>query len=175
MTSEEQLRARLRKIEALFAGATTPGERGAAEAALARIKARLAEARRTAAAVELQFSIADPWSRQLFPMDDGHCGLPLDELVPMAEQLLEIPAAIVEEALSLELEAGDVISDEVDGRSCIFLAGLHRSERAIAGRIQILQQGVRSPSGSRRSRASAPSAPEGSSLGGPIRRSYATS
>jgi hypothetical protein len=27
MTSEEQLRARLRKIEALFAGATTPGER----------------------------------------------------------------------------------------------------------------------------------------------------
>jgi exodeoxyribonuclease V alpha subunit len=54
-------------------------------------------------------------------MDDGHCGLPLDELVPMAEQLLEIPASIVEEALSLELEAGDVISDELDGRSCIFL------------------------------------------------------
>ena len=26
-------------------------------------------------------------------MDDGHCGLPLDELVPMAEQLLEIPAS----------------------------------------------------------------------------------
>ena len=50
MTSEGQLRARLRKIEALFAGAATPGERGAAEAALARIKARLAEARRTAAA-----------------------------------------------------------------------------------------------------------------------------
>ena len=53
MTFEEQLRARLRKIEALFAGATTSGERVAAEAALARIKARLAEARRTAAAVEL--------------------------------------------------------------------------------------------------------------------------
>jgi hypothetical protein len=34
MTSEEQLRARLRKIEALFAGATRPGERLAAEAAL---------------------------------------------------------------------------------------------------------------------------------------------
>ena len=48
MTSEEQLRARLRKIEALFAGAATPGERLAAEAALARIKARLAEAGRTA-------------------------------------------------------------------------------------------------------------------------------
>lgn len=66
MTSEGQLRARLRKIEALFAGATTPGERLAAEAALARIKGRLAEAGRTAAAIELHFSIADPWSRQLF-------------------------------------------------------------------------------------------------------------
>ena len=75
-------------------------------------------------------------------MNDGHCGLPLDELLPMAEQLLEIPASIVEEALGLELEAGDVIADEVDGRRCIFLAGLHRSERAIAGRLRILQQGA---------------------------------
>ena len=66
MTSVGQLRARLRKIEALFAGATTPGERLAAEAALARIKGRLAEAGRIAAAIEMHFSIADPWSRQLF-------------------------------------------------------------------------------------------------------------
>jgi hypothetical protein len=66
MMSEEQLRVPLRKIEALFAGAATPGERGAAEAALTRIKARLAEAGRTAAPIELQFSIADPWSLQLF-------------------------------------------------------------------------------------------------------------
>src|SRR5918999_3144218 len=73
-------------------------------------------------------------------MDDGHCGLPLDELVPMAGQLLEIPASLVEEALGLELEAGDVISDEVDGRRCIFLAGLHRSERAIAERLRALQE-----------------------------------
>jgi hypothetical protein len=70
MTSEEQLRARLRKIEVLFAGATTRGERVAAEAALGRIKARLAEARRTAPAVELQFSIADP-QPGLFMRGDG--------------------------------------------------------------------------------------------------------
>ena len=61
MTSEEQLRARLRKIEALFAGAAMPGERLAAEAALARIKGRLAEAG-DGRAIELHFSIADPWS-----------------------------------------------------------------------------------------------------------------
>jgi exodeoxyribonuclease V alpha subunit len=75
-------------------------------------------------------------------MDDGHCGLPLDELVPMAEQLLEIPASIVQEALDLELEAGDVIADEVDGRRCVFLAGLHGAERAIADRLRTLQEGA---------------------------------
>jgi exodeoxyribonuclease V alpha subunit len=73
-------------------------------------------------------------------MDDGHCGLPLDELVPMAEQLLEIPASLIEEALGLELEAGDVVADEVDGRRCIFLAGLHRAERATADRLRALQE-----------------------------------
>jgi hypothetical protein len=66
MTSEEQLRARLRKIEALFAGATTAGERVAAEGALTRIKATFAAAQRTAANIQLQFSIADPWARRLF-------------------------------------------------------------------------------------------------------------
>ena len=66
-------------------------------------------------------------------MDDGHCGLPLDELVPVAERLLEIPAAIVEHALDLELEAGEVVADDVDGRCCIFLAGLHRAERGHRG------------------------------------------
>jgi hypothetical protein len=56
MTSEEQLRTRLRKIEALFAGATTAGERVAAEAAHARIKDRLAEARRARFQTFLQYA-----------------------------------------------------------------------------------------------------------------------
>jgi exodeoxyribonuclease V alpha subunit len=75
-------------------------------------------------------------------MDDGHCGLPLDELVPMAERLLEIQAPLIEEALALELEAGEVVADEVDCRRCIFLAGLYRAERAIADRLRSLQEGA---------------------------------
>jgi hypothetical protein len=39
MTTESQLRDKLRKIEALFAGAGTAGERDAAEAALLRVRA----------------------------------------------------------------------------------------------------------------------------------------
>ena len=66
MPDESKLREKLRKIEALFAGAGTPDERLAAEAALARVRARLAETERREPPVEMQFSIGDPWSRHLF-------------------------------------------------------------------------------------------------------------
>src|SRR3712207_6097033 len=36
-------------------------------------------------------------------MDEGHCGLPRDELMPLAEQLLEIPGETIQAALELEL------------------------------------------------------------------------
>ena len=66
MTDEAQLREKLRKIEALFAGAGTVGEKLAAEAALERVRARLAELERSDKPVEMQFSLPDQWSRQLF-------------------------------------------------------------------------------------------------------------
>ena len=66
MSPETQLREKLRKIEALFAGAGTVGERLAAGAALERVKARLAELGQRDAAIELQYSMPDQWSRQLF-------------------------------------------------------------------------------------------------------------
>ena len=75
-------------------------------------------------------------------MDEGHCGLPLAELVPMAVTLLEVPAEIIETALDLELQDGEVVADSVDGERCIFLAGLHRAERAIAARIRALISGA---------------------------------
>ena len=60
---EERLKKKLRAIEALFAGATTDGERDAADRARQRIAARLVE-REGERQVEWQFSL-DPWSRQL--------------------------------------------------------------------------------------------------------------
>jgi hypothetical protein len=66
MNGEALLRDKLRKIEALFAGAGTPGERLAAEAALERVRARLAEFDRQDPAIEMQFSLVDQWSRLLF-------------------------------------------------------------------------------------------------------------
>ena len=75
-------------------------------------------------------------------MDEGHCGLPLTQLVPLAVELLDVPAAIIETALGLELQDGEVIADSVDAEPCVFLAGLHRAERAIAARIGTLRGGA---------------------------------
>jgi hypothetical protein len=66
MLDEEALRDKLRKIEALFAGAATAGERAAAGAAAERIRARLRDSERRERAVEMRFSLPDPWSRRLF-------------------------------------------------------------------------------------------------------------
>ena len=59
MTSESQLREKLRKIEALFVGAGTAGERLAAEAALQRVRARVEELARHDPPIEQQFSLPD--------------------------------------------------------------------------------------------------------------------
>jgi len=66
MADIDGLQERLRKIEALLAGAGTLGERDAAGAALARVKARLAEQAQRDPPIELQFAMPDAWSRQLF-------------------------------------------------------------------------------------------------------------
>jgi exodeoxyribonuclease V alpha subunit len=72
---------------------------------------------------------------------EGHCGLPLDVLVSTAEKLLDIPQPRIAEALALELAAGDVIEDTVDGRRCVFLAALHQAEQAIAAALRAIATG----------------------------------
>jgi hypothetical protein len=63
---EAALLDKLRKIEALFAGATTDGEREAARAAAEKIRARLVDARGREPDVELYYSLHDPWKRLMF-------------------------------------------------------------------------------------------------------------
>ncbi len=68
-------------------------------------------------------------------MDNGHCALPVEELAPLAVELLEVPKELVQTALDLELADGTVVADTVAGTPCIFLGGLYRAERAIAERF----------------------------------------
>ena len=65
-SEEQRLIDRLRKVEALFARPGTDGERGAAQSALDRIRARLRSLERSAPPIEFRFSFADGWSTSLF-------------------------------------------------------------------------------------------------------------
>jgi exodeoxyribonuclease V alpha subunit len=74
-------------------------------------------------------------------MDEGHCGLPTEELVPLAEQLLDVPQDLIRTALDLELADGTVIANRVGDKPCVFLAGLYSAERGIADRLLQLENG----------------------------------
>lgn len=63
---EEKLIKKLRSIEALFSGATTTGERVAADRARQRILDRLREMERVDPPVEYRFTMSDVWAKRVF-------------------------------------------------------------------------------------------------------------
>ena len=75
-------------------------------------------------------------------MDEGHCGLPTEELAPLAVELLEVDKGLVQTAIDLELADGAVIADSVGETACIFLGGLYRAEKVIAERLLRLANGT---------------------------------
>jgi hypothetical protein len=66
VTTEQELREKLRKIEALFAGAATQGERLAAMAARDRILEKLKGFEARERAGEMKFTLGDGWHLRLF-------------------------------------------------------------------------------------------------------------
>ena len=74
-------------------------------------------------------------------MDEGHCGLPAEELTPLAVELLEVPEQLIQTALDFELAERTVIADAVSETACIFLVGLYRAEQVIAERMLRLANG----------------------------------
>lgn len=69
---------------------------------------------------------------------EGHCALPLEKLKAAAVKLLEVPAEIIERALSQMLTSGFLILEEIDGEPLIFLPHLRRAEEGIAARMRRL-------------------------------------
>ena len=62
-------------------------------------------------------------------MDEGHCGLPTRELIPLAESLLDRPAGLIKTALDLERSEGAMVADKVGETDLVFLAGLFGPSR----------------------------------------------
>lgn len=106
MTPELALREKLRKIEALFAGAGTAGERIAAGAAADRIRERLDQATGKEQEIEVKFSISDMWSRQLFVALCRRYGLRPFRYRRMHRQtiIIRAPNSFVEQVLWPEFE-----------------------------------------------------------------------
>ena len=63
---EAKLIEQLRKVEALFAGATTDGEQNAAANVRERILEKLEQIAQLDPPVDYKFTVADEWSRMLF-------------------------------------------------------------------------------------------------------------
>jgi exodeoxyribonuclease V alpha subunit len=57
---------------------------------------------------------------------------------PAAGKLLEVPAEIIERALSQMLTGGFIVLEEIDGEPLVFLPHLRRAEEGIAVRIRRL-------------------------------------
>jgi len=55
--------------------------------------------------------------------DDGHCGLPVDNLVTLATKLLDVDKALVRAALDHELAGAEVVGDTIGGRHAFSCAG----------------------------------------------------
>ena len=74
-------------------------------------------------------------------MNEGHCALPLTELLPLAVSLLDVSEPLIDTALDLELMEGAVIADTIEKAPCVFLSGLYRAERIISDRLKKLSAG----------------------------------
>lgn len=63
---ESDLLEKLRKIERLYAGAATAGEKEAAAEAMNRIRNRLGEVAKVDKPIEFKFTLLDGWAKKLF-------------------------------------------------------------------------------------------------------------
>jgi hypothetical protein len=106
MSGETELREKLRKIEALFARTNIVGEKVAAGAAAERIRAQLQDVQAREQAVEVQFSLLDPWSRRLFVALCRRYGLRVYRYPRMKRQtlVLKAPKSFVDRVLWPEFQ-----------------------------------------------------------------------
>ncbi|MEE2662951.1 MAG: ATP-dependent RecD-like DNA helicase [Myxococcota bacterium] len=71
---------------------------------------------------------------------DGHCGLPEQELLRQACELLAGNDAALHEALESEITAEQLVRDSLGDDRAIFVPRLHRAEREAAARLRALAE-----------------------------------
>ena len=104
----------LLKVEALHAGATTEGERLAAESAIERIKAKLRQFELSDPPIETKFTLVNQWSKQLFTALAKRYGLTPYRYYRQryTTVMLRAPNSFIEEVLWPEFQALDAILEK---------------------------------------------------------------
>jgi len=73
--------------------------------------------------------------------DEGHCACERERLSQLAASLLEIEQDICRTAISAEIELGNLICEEINEKSLVYLAALYRAESAVATNLLRLRDG----------------------------------
>lgn len=73
---------------------------------------------------------------------DGHCALPEENLLTLAQELLEIGRGTLAEALALEAAESGVVIDHIGDTTCVFLPHLRKAEDVVASIIRRLRVGT---------------------------------
>src|SRR3954452_12948672 len=85
-----------------------------------RIASRLGVERR--AAIRLRAGITSVIGEAA---EDGHCGLPIDETLERARQVLGVPIMDLAPVVDAQCVDGELVADEIDHRRCLFSRGLY--------------------------------------------------
>lgn len=163
---EQRLFEKLRRIEALFAGATTEGERLAADAARERIRERLQALSGTEKAVEHRFSLRDTWSRRIFVALLRRYGIEPYRLPGQryTTVMAQVSARFVDETLWPEfLQIHAVLTsylDDVTNRVLTQVIHGDVSEAAVVSEPMQLGEAGRKPAGRGRARTELEGEPE---------------
>src|ERR671930_658108 len=75
--------------------------------------------------------------------EDGHCAVHREELMEATATLLEMPASTIARAVALECQEEHLVAEDIDGKSCLFLAPLQRAEVGVASHLLRLLHGNR--------------------------------
>ena len=117
MTKEQQLIDKLQRIEGLFAGATTPGERIAAANAHERIQHRLEALKQIDPPIEYKFTFSNSWSSRMFVALLRRYGVRPFRYYRQRRTtvMAEVPGRFVDETLWPEFEKlNETLSDYLD-------------------------------------------------------------
>ncbi len=73
--------------------------------------------------------------------NDGHCAVELEKLQQASIELLEIDEPIIDSAISMDINEGNIVKDLIDDKECMFLSSLYQAEKNSAELLIKLSKG----------------------------------